>query len=650
MEFTSLYPSTWPKEGFWYAGAQGFYDAITAYGLPQSIIDLDHSSQMDVPYRIKTAYGFTDNFSIDGVTKQGGSLSPLKCVLTTSLCNHWLSDLHSSFTGTLQISSTIHIHQTPHTPQDNCILQPSMIEAMDDSLLLYPSLPTLLTMSQHAEHFQATYGWETEWWKRILYAYRSPDFPSSSPQPLSVQVPSIDHINPSADQISYHTVPVETDHTTFLHVPLNRPDLHFLHLQDIVINFSFPLLHQFLPLTALRQILTQSVISKLRPLLTFQSITWPQAQKLDHLLATKVHNYLGFPFPFNSLLLTAPINLQGFGFSSISRLNDSLAIAGLQCDLNHHLPIFKTMANIMLTDWTCQVNGCLTPLNYPGLHHSFQLQEQKLPFSWILAQEVMWEINLPFKATDLSYILQGDISLSHLYHISLSLSPPNTLPVISTCIFTNFQRNGFSTLCQFGRWVLNDQTFLPTHFLPSHPHFPSSMYYLTCDWPLISHWLSLLHSIILPLTKPSPTLLLPKPLQQAFTETVLLSLPSLSQTYTHSTPLHLYASDASMTCHNPDNHSSITFAVVAHQKAFTGSLSKFGHGANILHGEVYGIVVASLLMRKMLQGPTIHPSPILYTNHLNSVNILSSHIPYPHQMSSNPASAGFSTLDEELKV
>ena len=42
--------------------------------------------------------------------------------------------------------------------------------------------------------------------------------------------------------------------------------------------------------------------------------------------------------------------------------------------------------------------------------------------------------------------------------------------------------------------------------------------------------------------------------------------------------------------------SSVTFAVVTHQKAFTGSLSKFGHSANILHGKVYGIIVASLLM------------------------------------------------------
>jgi hypothetical protein len=48
---------------------QGFYDAINAYGLPSSIIDLDFSSQENVPYRVKTAYGFTDNFIVNGITK-----------------------------------------------------------------------------------------------------------------------------------------------------------------------------------------------------------------------------------------------------------------------------------------------------------------------------------------------------------------------------------------------------------------------------------------------------------------------------------------------------------------------------------------------------------------------------------------------------
>ena len=35
---------------------QGFYEALTAYHLPLSIIDLDCSAQANVPYQIKTAH------------------------------------------------------------------------------------------------------------------------------------------------------------------------------------------------------------------------------------------------------------------------------------------------------------------------------------------------------------------------------------------------------------------------------------------------------------------------------------------------------------------------------------------------------------------------------------------------------------------
>ena len=66
---------------------QGFYDMLTAYGLPCTIADLDWLAQRNVEYQVKTAYGFTKPFIVDGITKQGGSLSPLKCTLTTSLYN-----------------------------------------------------------------------------------------------------------------------------------------------------------------------------------------------------------------------------------------------------------------------------------------------------------------------------------------------------------------------------------------------------------------------------------------------------------------------------------------------------------------------------------------------------------------------------------
>jgi len=74
-------------KGFDCLEPEGFYDAVQAYGLPDAIINFDQSVQTDVPYQVKTAFGLTDMFSISGVTKQGGPLSPLKSTLTTSLGN-----------------------------------------------------------------------------------------------------------------------------------------------------------------------------------------------------------------------------------------------------------------------------------------------------------------------------------------------------------------------------------------------------------------------------------------------------------------------------------------------------------------------------------------------------------------------------------
>ncbi|KAF8224823.1 hypothetical protein L208DRAFT_1308867, partial [Tricholoma matsutake] len=111
------------KKGFDMLEPQGFYDALTAYGLPDSIAALDQSSQTDVPYSVKTAYGFTDLFIVNGVMKQGGSLSPLKCTLTTSMCHHWLSDLSTHLHGCLLLQSQVASQNTLHTPLD-CIIQP----------------------------------------------------------------------------------------------------------------------------------------------------------------------------------------------------------------------------------------------------------------------------------------------------------------------------------------------------------------------------------------------------------------------------------------------------------------------------------------------------------------------------------------------
>ncbi|KIM42930.1 hypothetical protein M413DRAFT_70252, partial [Hebeloma cylindrosporum] len=345
------------KKGFDMLEPQGFYDALTAYHLPSSIADLDRSAQANVPYRIKTAYGFTDPFPVTGVTKQGGSLSPLKCTLTTSMSNRWLDDAVTTFSTPLLISTHQHRLHLPHIPADELQLRPSMVEAMDDTLLPSTSLPNLYYLARLADRFQATYGWETEWRKSALYIYNDPIYTCPN-GPKTVNMPSVPYSNPQSEETINNNVPVITDFTTFLRVPINRPDLQHSHIRDLILNFHFPILSRHLPLTALRRIISQQIISKIRPYLALQPISPSDALSLDHLLATKVHEHLGFPFRFNTHLLTSPLHQRGFAFPSISRLNASLAVSGLQRDLNHHITPFRKMAAITLADWTCLLNDC----------------------------------------------------------------------------------------------------------------------------------------------------------------------------------------------------------------------------------------------------------------------------------------------------
>jgi len=159
---------------------------------------------------------------------------------------------------------------TTHTPSDSIIQPLCMVEAMDDSLLIACTLPSLLSSARHADRFQATYGWETEWRKSKVYAYRTSEFPPQTlPQDLVLAVPSVDYSNPSSPHTSLNEVVVTTDHTVFLRVPINQPSLHFLHLRDLVQDFAFPFLFRPLPLTALRRILSQCLFFKATAPLSF---------------------------------------------------------------------------------------------------------------------------------------------------------------------------------------------------------------------------------------------------------------------------------------------------------------------------------------------------------------------------------------------
>ena len=101
------------------------------------------------------------------------------------------------------------------------------------------------------------------------------------------------------------------------------------------------------------------------------------------------------------------------------------------------------------------------------------------------------------------------------------------------------------------------------------------------------------------------------------------SIVNLSRQYHHSAPLHTFASDGSCFATAP-NHVATNFAVVANENVFTASITTHGHETGILHGKVYGIVASYLLAYQSQL-----PSTIVYSNHLNSINFLNSHL-LPH--------------------
>ncbi|KAJ7015871.1 hypothetical protein C8F04DRAFT_876197, partial [Mycena alexandri] len=152
-------------KGFDHLLPQGFYDAISAYGLPTAIADLDRAAQSDTRCFIRTAHGTAEPITISGVTKQGGSLSPVKSTLTTSLGHHYLNDLLANDPDALIITSSKAQKADPHLPDDNLRTLVGMVEATDDSHLFSRSLPSLRRNVLAMERFQFAYGWTTNWLK-----------------------------------------------------------------------------------------------------------------------------------------------------------------------------------------------------------------------------------------------------------------------------------------------------------------------------------------------------------------------------------------------------------------------------------------------------------------------------------------------------
>ncbi|KAJ7343258.1 hypothetical protein DFH08DRAFT_702295 [Mycena albidolilacea] len=356
-------------KGFDYLSPQGMYDAVSAYGLPSAIIDLDHAAQTDTKCYIRTAYGTTEPILISGLTKQGGSLSPVKSTLTTSLGHHYLNDLSANNPATLIISTANGMKGDPHLVDDHLSCKVVMVEVTDDSYLFARSLAALQRNTLAMEHFH----------------------------------------------ITTHRVALRSNELEFLRTLVDNPHTHYKELKEFIQHFTFPKFLRCPPITLLRKILKQNVVSKAHALISLQPIKRADADKLDKMLKTLMHRESGMPFEPNPDVLTLPTEFHGLDIPSISYVNNAVAVNGLHRDLNHPIASYRTVARITLTDWTCTINNCIDPLDSRSLSRTFPLHAGRIPYSWIVAQDVMASSTptLALKRTDLPDILPGTMSLSH---------------------------------------------------------------------------------------------------------------------------------------------------------------------------------------------------------------------------------------------
>ncbi|KAG2118985.1 uncharacterized protein F5147DRAFT_767731 [Suillus discolor] len=505
-----------------------------------------------------------------------------------------------------------------------CSLGISMCEATDDSLIVARDLASLERSCLAMEQFQAAYGWLTNWDKSALFLLNVPDPPDSH------SLPSVSPTNPTSQTVCRHSVRVIHSHIEFLRVRINDPNTQFTKIRDIIVSFALPHLPCQLPLTVLRRIISQCLISRVRPLLAFQPITRTQAVELDHLLARHIHEYYHFPFHFNSALLTLPVESFGFGFPSISRLNSTLALQGMLRDLSHHILAFRTMAAITLADWMCGLNHCVYPLDGPSVDRSFSRCRHSLPSLWITAHDTLRGAGLTVPTTDQSFLL-GDVALRHLLRACPSLSFP-----LSSYDVSALETEGY---CRLGDLALVAQTDLPRLRLRLSDASLCS----------VGRWLQCLNADALsniylgmrpeqPALMDRSSLLYPRDIRRYHTEAALLGATHVSrQLPRQHLPDSLIACDGSMipAQGTPDSVRSVTFAVTTSVGSLTGSLDKYANGATILHGELYGMIVSALLARSgNIDNGTIH------SDHLNAIRVINSGLLaplLPHAWSPLPA-------------
>lgn len=274
-----------------------------------------------------------------------------------------------------------------------------MAETIDDSLLFALRMDGLNASCIIMERFQTAYNWSTNWPKSSVYAIGHRDeihgeLPSTMLMPtITVLPPPLPHLPPPPNSyrhiippplhapppppsqfiLDHALVQVSRSSIKFLRVHINDHNTRLADPQAIILSFAIPSSPSRFSITVLRRNISQCLYPKSRARLVLQPLSSAKAASLQATLASFIFKHLSLMFSLTPALLFLPVFLGGFGFPSIINCNAAAALSGTLRDLNHHIPLFSSMARITLADCTAQLRSHIFPFARPGIFYDAAL-------------------------------------------------------------------------------------------------------------------------------------------------------------------------------------------------------------------------------------------------------------------------------------
>jgi len=265
----------------------------------------------------------------------------------------------------------------------------------------------------------------------------------------------------------------------------------------------------------------------------------------------------------------------------------------------------------------CEKSDCSYLLDGTGLQKDFSRLDQSIPLTWLTAHRILKILDMSLRETDQSYILSGNVSLTHLIR-SCSHNNPQIPATINGTLLRCLRLKGIRRFGDAGKWMIDRYGTIFTHIIQSL--FDNSWSVAARNnWTKFSDAIHNKMRINDVLSGPAD-LILPRHIRKENAEHHIVNLAKVcglpSSQHSKSS---VWASDGSMV---PSSVGILDTKTVIGAATGTQTLvmKVAGNNVSILHGELIGMISA-LILSKFTRNNDQNNQQLL-TDHLNTVRLV----------------------------